>query len=447
MADKPHVLVVDDKASMRDMLAMALAAKGMNVTQAENGAKALELAKGKRFDAIVSDLKMPKLDGLGLLRALGEKGEPPPFIMITAHGSVKDAVEAMSLGAADFMEKPFELAEFEFKVERAIEEHKAAGATPPKPSGDAALPGLIGSAPQLLEIADIVKRAARSTVPVLILGESGTGKELVAKAVHELSLRKDKPFTAVHAGALAAGVLESELFGHEKGAFTGADSQRKGRFETADGGTLFLDELGEIPQTTQVKLLRVLQDKTFERVGGSTQLRTDVRLVCATNRNLREMVKEGDFREDLFYRVNVVTVTMPPLRERSADISKLVTYFLGKENSKLEVPADVMARLQTYHWPGNVRELENVIRRCIALASGDAIRVEDLPPEMLDATRLPPGEDAPQGLTGDLERIERNTLLNALEETAWNVSRAARILGVGRTALQYKMKKYGLRKA
>jgi two-component system, NtrC family, response regulator len=356
-------------------------------------------------------------------------------------------VEAMSLGAADFMEKPFELAEFEFKVERAIEENRAAGSTPPKPSGDAALPGLIGSAPQLIEIADIVKRAARSTVPVLILGESGTGKELVARAVHELSLRKDKQFTAVHAGALAAGVLESELFGHEKGAFTGADSQRKGRFETADGGTLFLDELGEIPQTTQVKLLRVLQDKTFERVGGSTQLRTDVRLVCATNRNLREMVKDGDFREDLFYRVNVVTVTMPPLRERSSDIPKLVAHFLGKEASKLTLPADVMTRLQEYHWPGNVRELENVVRRCIALASGSAIRVEDLPPEMLEATRLPPGEDAPHGLTGDLERIERNTLLNALEETAWNVSRAARILGVGRTALQYKMKKYGLRKA
>ncbi|MCB9893794.1 MAG: sigma-54-dependent Fis family transcriptional regulator [Planctomycetes bacterium] len=445
MADKPRVLVVDDKASMRDMLSMALSAKGMEVTQAENGQKALELAGKTPFDAIVSDLKMPKLDGLGLLRALSEKGEPPPFIMITAHGSVKDAVEAMSLGAADFMEKPFELAEFEFKVERALDEARTTGA-PPKAAGEEALPGLIGSSPQLLEVADIVKRAARSTVPVLILGESGTGKELVARAVHERSPRADQAFVAVHAGALAPGVLESELFGHEKGAFTGADSQRKGRFETADGGSLFLDELGEIPQTTQVKLLRVLQDKTFERVGGSAQLRTDVRLVCATNRNLREMVKEGGFREDLFYRVNVVTVTMPPLRERSGDIAKLVAHFLKKEGSKLAVPEEVMARLQAYHWPGNVRELENVIRRCIALATGDAMRVEDLPPEMLEATRLPPGEDAPQGLVGDLERIERNTLLNALEETAWNVSRAARILGVGRTALQYKMKKYGLKK-
>ena len=445
MADKPNVLVVDDKASMRDMLAMALTAKGMAVTQAENGQKALELASATAYDAIVSDLKMPKLDGLGLLRALSEKGEPPPFIMITAHGSVKDAVEAMSLGAADFMEKPFELAEFEFKVERALEEGRSGGATP-KASGEEALPGLIGSSPQLLEIADIVKRAARSTVPVLILGESGTGKELVARAVHELSPRSEQPFVAVHAGALAPGVLESELFGHEKGAFTGADAQRKGRFETADGGSLFLDELGEIPQTTQVKLLRVLQDKTFERVGGSAQLRTDVRLVCATNRNLREMVKQGGFREDLFYRVNVVTVTMPPLRERAGDIGKLVEHFLRKEASTLAVPEDVMARLLAYHWPGNVRELENVIRRCIALSTGQAMRVEDLPAEMLEATRLPPGEDAPQGLVGDLERIERNTLLNALEETAWNVSRAARILGVGRTALQYKMKKYGLKK-
>ena len=445
MAGKPKVLVVDDKASMRDMLSMALTAKGMDVTQAENGEKALQAAGAQKFDAIVSDLKMPKLDGLGLLRALSEKGEPPPFIMITAHGSVKDAVEAMSLGAADFMEKPFELAEFEFKVERALQEGSATTETTP-PTGAEALPGLVGTAPQLLEVADIVRRAARSTVPVLILGESGTGKELVAKAVHELSPREGHSFTAVHAGALNAGVLESELFGHEKGAFTGADSERKGRFETADGGTLFLDELGEIPQTTQVKLLRVLQDKTFERVGGSQQLRTDVRLVCATNRNLREMVKDGGFREDLFYRVNVVTVTMPPLRERTGDIPRLVKYFLQKEGTKLEMPEDVLARLEAYHWPGNVRELENVIRRCIALATGDAINVEDLPPEITQATRLPPGEEAPQGLVGDLERIERNTLLNALKETGWNVSRAARILGVGRTALQYKIKKYGLKK-
>jgi DNA-binding NtrC family response regulator len=444
MTSKPKVLVVDDKASMRDMLAMALTAKGMDVTQAENGQKALEIARANKFDAIVSDLLMPKLDGLGLLRALAEKGEPPPFIMITAHGSVKDAVEAMSLGAADFMEKPFELAEFEFKVERAIAEGRHE--TAPQAAATSALPHMIGNSPQLAEVADIVTRAARSTVPVLILGESGTGKELVARAVHDLSPRASKPFVAVHAGALAPGVLESELFGHEKGAFTGADAQRKGRFETAEGGTLFLDELGEIPPSTQVKLLRVLQDRTFERVGGAETLRTDVRLVCATNRNLREMVKQGGFREDLFYRVNVVTVTLPPLRERTGDIPALAKHFLGKEGANLELPEDVMARLQHYHWPGNVRELENVIRRCIALTTGSALRVEDLPPEICEATRLPPGEDAPQGLVGDLERIERNSLLNALEETAWNVSRAARILGVGRTALQYKMKKYGLKK-
>ncbi len=440
---KPKVLVVDDKASMRDMLSMALSAKGMEVQQAPDGQKALEMATATDYDAIISDLKMPKLDGLGLLRALGDKGEPPPFIMITAHGSVRDAVEAMSLGAADFIEKPFDLAELEFKVERAIHESDAPAR---ESTGQQVLPGMVGTAPQLNEVADIVARAARSTVPVLILGESGTGKELVARAVHELSPRKDNPFVAVHAGALAQGVLESELFGHEKGAFTGADQQRKGRFETADGGTLFLDELGEIPPGVQVKLLRVLQDKSFERVGGSQPLRSDVRLVCATNRNLREMVREGGFREDLFYRVNVVTVTLPPLRERSQDIPALVAHFLKQEGSGMNVPEDVMARLQHYHWPGNVRELDNVIRRCVALAGGDAMRVEDLPPEILQATRLPPGESAPEGLVGELERHERNSLMNALEDTGWNVSRAARILGVGRTALQYKMKKYGLKK-
>ncbi len=438
---KPRVLVVDDKASMRDMLSMALSARGMEVQQAADGQKALEMARENTYQVIVSDLKMPRLDGLGLLRALSEQGEPPPFIMITAHGSVRDAVEAMSLGAADFMEKPFDLAELEFKVERAIEEAAGSGA----PDGRA-LPGMIGDSPQLREVADIVTRAARSTVPVLVLGESGTGKELVARAVHELSERKGKPFVAVHAGALSQGVLESELFGHEKGAFTGADQQRKGRFETADGGTLFLDELGEIPPGVQVKLLRVLQDKSFERVGGSQPLRSDVRLVCATNRNLREMVREGSFREDLFYRVNVVTVTLPPLRERAGDIPALVAHFVEKEGRGIKVPDEVMARLQHFHWPGNVRELDNVIRRGVALAKGDTLQVEDLPPEILQATRLPPGETAPQGLVGELERHERNSLLNALEDTGWNVSRAARVLGVGRTALQYKMKKYGLRK-
>jgi len=450
---KPKVLVVDDKASMRDMLAMSLSVKGMDVTQAENGEKALALARQTRFDAIVSDLKMPKLDGMGLLRALAEGGEPPPFIMITAHGNVRDAVEAMSLGASDFIEKPFDLAELEFKVERAVEEGHAdaqtAAAEAPA-TADAAtgqvLPGMIGNSALLREVADLVRRAARSTVPVLILGESGTGKELVAKAVHDLSERADKPFMAVHAGALAQGVLESELFGHEKGAFTGADSRRAGRFEAADGGTLFLDELGEIPTGTQVKLLRVLQDKTFERVGGTEALRSDVRLVCATNRHLREMVKQGTFREDLFYRVNVVTVTLPPLRERVEDIPELARHFVAAEGGNAEIPDDVMARLQHYHWPGNVRELENVVRRGVALSPDGNLRVEDLPSEMIEATRLPPGEEAPQGLVGDLERIERNALLSALEDTNWNVSRSARMLGVGRTALQYKMKKYGLRK-
>ncbi|MBX3475273.1 MAG: sigma-54-dependent Fis family transcriptional regulator [Planctomycetes bacterium] len=425
---------------MRDMLAMALVAKGMEVTQAENGEIALKLAGGRRFDAVVSDLKMPKLDGMGLLRALSKGGEPPPFIMITAHGSVRDAVEAMSLGASDFMEKPFDLAELEFKVERAIAEASPGAAT------GGALPGMVGNAPQLAEVADIVRRAAQSTVPVLVLGESGTGKELVAKAVHALSGRANGPFVAVNAGALAQGVLESELFGHEKGAFTGADAQRKGRFESADGGTLFLDELGEIPASTQVKLLRVLQDKVMERVGGSQPIRVDVRLVCATNRNLRQMVKEGRFREDLFYRVNVVTVTLPPLRERIGDLGALVQHFLAREGSRMKFTPEVTGIMERYHWPGNVRELENVVRRCVALARGDTVARSDLPPEMLEAGALPPGESPAAGLVGDLERMERNALVTALEETGWNISRAARVLGVGRTALQYKMKKYGIAK-
>lgn len=438
-----RVLIVDDKASMRDMLSMALSAKGMDVDTAADGEEAFALAGKNSYSAVVSDLKMPKLDGHGLLKKLVEKGNPPPFIMISAHGSVADAVAAMSLGAADFLEKPFGLEEFEFKVERAIQETaevEADNAT------DTALPGMVGDSSSLVEVADIVRRASSSNVPVLVLGESGTGKELVARAVHELSPRKDAPFIAVHAGALSEGVLESELFGHEKGAFTGADSQRKGRFELADGGTLFLDELGELPLSTQVKLLRVLQDRTFERVGGSEQIRSDVRLVCATNRNLREMVSEGTFREDLYYRVNVVTVTLPNLRERADDIQALVNHFLDKEGSEKVVDERIMQAFQVYHWPGNVRELENVVRRLVALAQGDKLDLEDLPDEIRSAHNLQPGEEVPDGLVGDMERMERAQLVTALKETGWNISRAARILGIGRTGLQYKMKKYGIQK-
>ncbi|MCC6574496.1 MAG: sigma-54-dependent Fis family transcriptional regulator [Planctomycetes bacterium] len=453
MADKPQVLIVDDKPSMRDMLALALGVRGIDVSQAGDGAQALDLCLKKRFDAIVSDLKMPKLDGIGLLRGLRARGEVPPFLIITAHGSVKEAVEAMSLGASDFIEKPFDLTELEFKVERAIEEGRPAAAPvkpgapaqPAAPVGPEPLPGIISASPQMTEISDIVKRAAKSTVPVLVLGESGTGKEIVARAVHALSARKAGPFIAVNAGALAPGVLESELFGHEKGAFTGAEAQRKGRFETANGGTLFLDELGELPASTQVKLLRVLQDKRFERVGGTESISADVRLVCATNKDLRTLVKAGTFREDLYYRVNVVTVTLPPLRERAEDIPLLVKHFMRKENARQSVPDAFLQRLKEYSWPGNVRELENVMRRCVALAPGNELRLIDLPAEV-QAMKPPQGEDAAAGLTGDLERIERNALLAALQECGFNQSRAARVLGVGRTALQYKMKKYGISK-
>ncbi|MCC6149005.1 MAG: sigma-54-dependent Fis family transcriptional regulator [Planctomycetes bacterium] len=450
MADRPHILVVDDKESMRDMLSLAMAARKIDVTQAGDGLAALDACKRRRFDAIVSDLKMPRLDGMGFLKELRKAGDVPPFIFITAHGSVKDAVTAMGLGASDFIEKPFDLTEFEFKVERAIEEGRASRAKPgevevkqPELKSGEVLPGLIGNSPQLIEIADIVKRAARSTVPVLILGESGTGKELVARAVHALSPRADKPFVAVNAGALAAGVLESELFGHEKGAFTGADSQRKGRFEMANGGTLFLDELAEIPASTQVKLLRVLQDKHIERVGGSESIKVDVRLVCATNKDLRTLSKAGAFREDLYYRVNVVTVQLPSLRERPEDIPVLVQHFLKKENAKQTVPEAVQALLKGYQWPGNVRELENALRRMIALAPSGELRAQDLPAEVQGGGGA---SAAASGLTGDLERIEKNAILAAMNESGWNQSRAARVLGVGRTALQYKMKKYGIQK-
>ncbi|HRJ78597.1 MAG: sigma-54-dependent Fis family transcriptional regulator [Planctomycetaceae bacterium] len=449
MAERPHILVVDDKESMRDMLSLAMSARKIDVTQAADGLAALDACKRRRFDAIVSDLKMPRLDGMGFLKELRKHGDVPPFIFITAHGSVKDAVQAMALGASDFIEKPFDLGEFEFKVERAIEEGRASRQKPgeeplrqPELENDEVLPGLVGRAPQLVEVADIVRRAARSVVPVLILGESGTGKELVARAVHALSPRAAKPFVAVNASALAPGVLESELFGHEKGAFTGADSQRKGRFEMASGGTLFLDELGELPASTQVKLLRVLQDKHIERVGGSESIKVDTRLVCATNKDLRALARAGTFREDLYYRVNVVTVQLPPLRERPEDIPLLVRHFLKKENARQACPEPVIAALKAHNWPGNVRELENALRRMVALAPAAELRVQDLPAEVQGG----PAATAAQGLTGDLERIEKNAILAAMNESGWNQSRAARVLGVGRTALQYKMKKYGIQK-
>lgn len=434
------ILVVDDKASMRDMLKMAFEMRDMQVILAGDGEAALRAIDAENPDVVVSDLKMPKLDGMGLLREIAKRDNPPAFLMITAHGSVKDAVEAMALGAADFVEKPFDLEELEFKVDRAMQEAAPEAAT----ETGSVLPNMVGNSARLSEVADIVRRSATSSVPVLILGESGTGKELVARSVHELSERKDAPFVAVHAGAFNEGVLESELFGHEKGAFTGADQQREGRFEAAKGGTLFLDELGEIPLATQVKLLRVLQERTFERVGGSETLMADVRLVCATNRNLRELVAEGKFREDLFYRVNVVTVSMPPLRERMDDLPDLVRHFLSLEKSDQSMPSGIMDEFQRWHWPGNVRELQNVVRRLVALSGDEPFRKADLPDEMKEMAALPPGEEPAAGLVGDVERMERASIVAALKETGFNITRAARVLGIGRTGLQYKLKKYGI---
>jgi DNA-binding NtrC family response regulator len=449
-----RMLVADDELNMRRVLEAMLRREGYEVITAANGVEALG-GMSAGVHTVITDLKMPVLDGMALLKKLSAEYPDVPVVMITAHGSVENAVEAVKLGAFDYLEKPFEQEQIRQVVAKAINTYSLArrDARPEEPSIRGRF-RLVGQAPAIRQIYGVVEKVASTPSTVLITGESGTGKELIARALHENSARHAGPFIKINCAAIPKTLMESELFGYEKGAFTGAVGAKPGRFELAHGGTLFLDEIGEIPVEMQVKLLRVLQESEFERVGGIKTIKVDVRLVTATNRDLLQDIAAGSFREDLYYRLNVVPIHIPPLRERREDIPLLVDHFLAKFNDRLKkqigsVSADAVSRLVSYHWPGNIRELENLMERTMLFCEHPEIQVSDLPPEIggLPAAALPlPGAASlKEAVRAETERVERELIQKALDETGGNVTQAARKLKISRKSLQTKMKELGLR--
>lgn len=452
---KKRILVVDDEDSVRRLLQELLKKEGYQVKTAENGLEALELVDKFHFDLIIIDIRMPVMDGLELFRILREKDPEIIVIIMTAYTGVDTAVEAMKMGAYNYISKPFNISEIKLNVRRALEIKNLVEEVKDlrqEIKVRYSLNNIIGNSGKMQEVYKLIGRVADSNATVLIQGESGTGKELVARALHYNSSRQKAPLVTVNCAALPEGLLESELFGHEKGAFTGAFEKKKGKFEHANKGTIFLDEISEISPNLQVKLLRVIQEKEFERVGGLETIKVDVRIIAATNRNLEEMIHEGSFRDDLYYRLNVVSIIIPPLRERKEDIPFLVEYFLNKynqENGKefKYVSSEALQLLDAYEWPGNVRELENAIERAVVMGNGEILLPEHLPLN-IQATSLEEDklkvhyEDKP--LREILREVEKKVLKKALEQNQWNKARTAVKLQISRSALLYKIEEYGL---
>jgi DNA-binding NtrC family response regulator len=456
-----RVYIVEDNETLRIGMVTALDGAGMEVQGFADGPAALRALEADPADIVITDLKMTPMDGLQVLERVKASRPEIEVLVVTAYGSIETAVEAMKLGATDFLQKPFSLEALEVKVRRLAETQTQrlradrAEAETHYLRGEVqrrfAVDEIVGESQAMQSIFAQIRKVAPSDAAVLITGESGTGKELAARALHRNSSRAETAFISVNCGALAEGVLESELFGHEKGAFTGATRQRKGRFELAHGGTLFLDEVGEVPPGTQVKLLRVLQEKAFERVGGEETLKVDVRIVAATNRDLQAEVSTGRFREDLFYRLHVIPLHMPPLRERPGDIPLLARFFLGRMTADRGLPAHSLSPsaeevLVSYHWPGNVRELENVMERALVLSDSTTIEPDDIPVTgRRDVPRsLPlPDEDLPLNQT--LASLEERLILRALARSKGVKAEAARLLGIKESALYYKLEKYGMK--
>ncbi|MBU0928921.1 MAG: sigma-54 dependent transcriptional regulator [Spirochaetes bacterium] len=446
------ILVVDDEKNIREGLGEYLRLDGYDISLAADGREGVAAVDRGDVDLVITDLRMPGLSGGDLLKHVASRYPSVPVIVLTGHGTVEDAVSAMRNGAYDFITKPVNLDHLSILVKRALERRELARRNEElmeEVETQRRTSTIVGKSPSIRRIFDLVRRVAPTKASVLITGESGVGKELVADAIHNLSPRSDKPFIKVHCAALAESLLESELFGHEKGSFTGAQARKKGRFELANEGTLFLDEIGEINQNVQIKILRVLQDKRFERVGGESTIETDVRVVAATNKDLKEEIASGAFREDLYYRLNVVNIHVPPLRERKDDIPLLAGAFLKEfadDNGKPIEGFDPKARaaLFAYSWPGNVRELRNCIESAVVMASGGLVTMDDLPPsvrpgEEESVIRVPPGSSL-----ADAERI---LIRETLAAQGGNKSRTAEILGIGRKTLYQKIQDYGLEPA
>lgn len=445
---KPRILLIDDDKTALDGLVKILAHDGYPVSGVLSGYEALNLLSRKNFDIIVTDMKLPGMGGLSLIHELRKREEPMAIVVITAYSSVKTAVEAIKCGADDYLTKPLNVEELELVLEKLWERQQLIAQNrllKEKLKDKYKFSELVGSTPQMQRIFKMIEDVAPSTASILILGETGTGKELVANAIHYQSDRACMPFVALHCAALSEGVLESELFGHEKGAFTGAVQARKGRFELADGGTLFLDEVGEMSLKVQVKLLRVLEKGEFERVGGEKTIKVDVRLIAATNRDLEREVSEGRFREDLFYRLNVITIHLPPLRERREDIPLLANFFAIKyaKKYKKEIKGfapEAMEALCAYHWPGNVRELENVIERSIVLCKKSTITVDYLPKNIFSNKEDRAIIKIPLGTS--LKEAEKEVILKTLLMTHDSKKEAAKILGISTRKIEYKVKEW-----
>jgi DNA-binding NtrC family response regulator len=451
----PLILIVDDDRNSRESLRRALVRDGYRIAVAENGKVGLEVAREQEVDLVLTDLIMPGLDGLDFLEGLRVVRPEVPAILLSAFASVDTAVKALRRGVSDVLEKPIRLRDVRRAIKRAMEGHRIAEKREVRDRGQgqsARTERLLGRSPAFLEVLDVVARVAPVSSTVLLTGESGTGKELIAEALHLASPRKGGPLVKVACAALAEGVLEAELFGSERGAYTGAHALRKGRFELAHGGTLFLDEIGELTLSTQVKLLRVLQEGEFERVGGSETLKTDVRVIAATNRNLEVEVAAGRFREDLFWRLNVIAVHVPPLRDRPEDIPLLAQHFLSKlvkttnREGRLTLAPETLRLLGSYRWPGNVRELENAIERAVVLARGEVVGPEDLP-AALRRSETDPSLKRPAVIRFEvgqtLETLEREAIGRTLEAVDGNREAAASILGIGLATLYRRLREMG----
>ncbi|HXC72902.1 MAG TPA: sigma-54 dependent transcriptional regulator [Pyrinomonadaceae bacterium] len=437
---RKNILVVDDEKSQREILEMILSGEGYDVTTAASGEAALKFAKDRRFDLALTDLKMTGMDGIELLSQLLAYDSSIIVILLTAHGSIESAKEALRRGAFDYLEKPYDKSALLETINRALDRLEAIDSE------------IVSASPKMETVKKMVLKVARSNSTVLVRGESGTGKELIARAVHNQSPRAAEMFQAVNCAAINENLLESELFGHEKGSFTGAHAEKKGLFEIADRGTLFLDEIAELDVGIQAKLLRALQERKIRRVGGTHEINVDVRVIAATNRDLRAMVSDGRFRDDLYYRINVLSIDVPPLRERREDIPVLIEYFLKKHTKNTSrlvtgLTAETKKLMNDYSWPGNVRQLESAIERAILLSEGDQITPDDLPTEVRQEVG-PTAEGAfklpAEGI--NFEEVERNLITQAMEQTDYNITRAAKLLGLTFRTLQYRLEKFGIKK-
>ena len=443
-----NILIVDDEKNIREGLGKTLKLDGYNVLLAENGEEAYKVFCENEIDLVIADLRMPKLSGDELLKKIAPEYPTVNVIILTGYGTIEAAVQAMKYGAYDFLTKPINMDHFSLVVKRALEKRELIlmnRRLQQEIENYKSFDKIIGKSAQMQRISEIVNQVSPTKASVLITGESGVGKELVADAIHFSSPRKEKPFIKVHCAALTESLLQSELFGHEKGSFTGAISKKKGRFELADGGTIFLDEIGEINQNVQIKILRVLQEKKFERVGGEETIEVNVRIIAATNRDLLEEIKNGTFREDLYYRLNVVNINIPPLRERREDLSLLINAFFKefvKENNKQIKGIDpkAMSALDNYSWPGNVRELRNCIESAVVLCKSNIITIDDLPSYI----KADSDNYLKLSIGLSLAEIEKEIIRNTLVFYNGNKSKTATILGIGRKTLHRKIKEYGL---